>query len=151
MKKKLSNKKDKWGKKQVFFISAEPYKQDIIVVINGQFSDAMKLIKRQKTPSAKLIVDHVEKAQNADKEDYADNYVHNSGSAFTYTGLPKAYVVLLSHEDIWIDTVDSVVHECLHLTHYILKGVGIVLCKESEEAYTYLQGAMVKKILKRMY
>jgi len=148
MKKK---KQSKWGKKKVFFITAKPYKQEIVVVVNGQFSDALKKIKEIDSPNAKLIVKHVEEEMLKDKESYSDNYVVNSGSAFTYTELPKAYVVLLSHEDLWIDTVDSVVHECLHLTHYILRRAGLVLSKESEEAYTYLQGQMVRDILKEMY
>lgn len=150
MKKKRSNN-DKWGKKQVFVIEAIPYNQEICVILNGQFSDFIKLMKKQKTDSAKLNILDIEKSQRVDETAYIDNYVHNSGSAFTYTELPKGYVTCLSHQDSWIKSVECVVHECLHLTHYILRNAGMTLCKESEEAYTYLQQSLVTEILKRMY
>ena len=141
----------KWGKKQLVVIDSGPYKQDIVVVINGHFRDALAFMEKQKTKGSitnvKFIKDH-------DKyEDNGFNVEHkaNSGAAETWAELPHGYVVTLSHQDNWIDTTEIIVHECLHLTHYILRRAGVILSKESEEAFTYLQGYLVRQILDKMY
>lgn len=149
--KKKDKMKEKWGKKKVFILEADPYKQQTVVVLNGQFSDAIKLYKKLDTPSSRLNIKEIEESQKKNKEDYADDYVHNNGSAVTFTKLPKGYVMLLSHQDNWIDTVELVAHECLHLTHYILKNAGLMLSSDSEEAFTYLQGNLIKDVLREMY
>lgn len=145
------NTKSKWGKKQVFVVTADPYKQDIIVVLNGQFSDAVKFLKKLKSDNANENIEHIKKLQKEDKEAYIDDHKLHKGCAVLYTELPWGYVMVLSHSNSWIESVENVAHETMHLTHYIARVVGLTLCKESEEAYTYLQGHVMKQILHKMY
>lgn len=139
-------KKDKIFNKQVFLISAEPYKQDIIVVINGTFDDAYKKMKSFKTNTANLNIKEID----SNKEEYfmAEDI---STNGYVITTLPFGFIVNIKVQDNWIDTVCLVAHECLHLTHYICRRAGIVLSKESEEAYTYLQADLIQKILSKIY
>tara|TARA_R110000868_G_C10970396_1_gene769744 strand:+ start:12688 stop:13113 length:426 start_codon:yes stop_codon:yes gene_type:complete len=141
----MKNKK-KWGKKNIFCISVDPYKQDIIVVINGSFSDAIAYMKKLKTKGAKLNLEHI-----ASDGGYTEEHTINGGRGETWTTLPHGYVLTISHQSSWIETVEIISHECLHLTHYILRNAGLVLCKESEEAYTYLQAYLLKEILREIY
>ena len=143
---KKDTNKDLWGKKQVFCISADPYKQEIVVVINGQFSDAVDFFKTLTSKAAKNNLEYISKTDGFD-----ETVEMNTGCAQTWTTLPHGFVVILSHQDNWIDSVELVAHECLHLTHYVLRNAGITLTKESEEAYTYLQCDLIKKILSKMY
>lgn len=145
------NKKSKWGKKQVFIVTADPYKQDVLVILNGQFSDAIKFFKKCGTPNAKINLEHIEKAKKEDETAYIDDHVLHKGNACLYTELPYGYVMVLSHSNTWIESVENVAHETMHLTHYIARKVGLTLCKESEEAYTYLQGHVMTQILRKMY
>lgn len=46
------------------------------------------------------------------------------------------------------DLMQLMVHESFHATASILSTVGIVHCLESEEAFTYLQGFIVKELFK---
>lgn len=39
-----------------------------------------------------------------------------------------------------------VAHECLHVAIHILNDVGIKICSESEEAFTYLQAYLINKV-----
>lgn len=146
-KKKIS----KFGKKQVFLISADPYRQDICVVINGQFSDAEKLLTKFKSKASEENLKHIKEEREKDKESY--NYFHEigAGKAQCYTELPYGYVIVVSHTDSWIETIDPVIHECLHITSHILRRAGIQLTSETEEAYTYLQAKMVKDIMYKLY
>lgn len=150
MKKKIK-KQDKWGKKQVFLINADPYRQDICVVINGQFSDAEKMLTKFKTEASELNLKHIKEEREKDKNAY--NYFHEigAGKAQCYTELPYGYVIVVSHTDNWIETIDPIVHECLHITSHILRRAGIELNYDTEEAYTYLQAKMVKDILYKLY
>ena len=141
-------KKDKWGKKQVFAIDVVPYRQDCIVVLNGQFSDAIKIFqKNKKAKGSQLNLKHIEE----NKEDYAEMYIPNSGAGALYTELPKGYVMMVSHENSWIETVGTISHECLHLAQYVLRRAGITETKESEEAYTYLHSNILKQVLEKLY
>ena len=149
--KNKTNKKDNWGKKKVINVRANPYRQDILVVINGQFSDAEKYFKKLNNKLSKKNVEYIEQQRKEDKEAFIDEHRLNCGEAFTYTSLPLGYVMICSHQDSWIETVSIISHECTHLTHYILRNVGITLCKESEEAYTYLQQYLLETILKEIY
>lgn len=47
-------------------------------------------------------------------------------------------------------TPDIVAHECLHLTHWLLKEKGLRLTDDSEEAYTYLLQWFVKEIYREI-
>lgn len=145
------SKKDKWGKKQVFVVTANPYRQQVLVVLNGQFSDAIHWFKKQRSDNAKINLEHIQEVQKENKEAYIDDHIPHKGNACLYTELPYGYVMVLSHSNNWIESVENVAHETMHLTHYIARKVGLTLCKESEEAYTYLQGHVMTQILSKMY
>ena len=146
MKQKKKTSKEKWGKKQVFFIDADPYRQDIIVVVNGEFRDAYNKIKKQPTPNAKIVIEHID----SNKDEYFEKPLISTEGT-TYHALPFGYVVVVKHLSSWLDTVGLVHHECLHLASYILRKVGIEHCHKTEEAYTYLQQRLAKEILDKMY
>lgn len=148
---KKQNKKDKWGKKQIFIVTADPYKQEVLVILNGQFSDAIKFFKKSGTPNAKINLEHIKEKQKEDDTAYIDDHIPHKGNACLYTELPYGYVMVLSHSNNWIESVENVAHETMHLIHYIARKVGLTLCKESEEAYTYLQGHVMTQILSKMY
>lgn len=144
MKKKI----DKFGKKNVFLLEAKPYKQEIIVVINGQFSDIKTIFKKLGSSRCKENLKHIKQDKtNA----YIDQHKANTGSAEMYSSLPHGYALVVSHQNSWIDTVEVVTHECMHLTFAILMNAGLKLTLDSEEAFTYLQGYLVKEILKEMF
>ena len=139
-------KKDKKnGKKLVFAIEVFPYNQECVVVVNGHIDDAILFLKKQKTENANKIIEHI-------KDNYEDyKNPPEKGCGYLLTELPKAYIMMLTHCDGWIDTVSLVAHESLHLTHYILDRAGLTLKPESEEAFTYLQAQIIRDILKEMY
>jgi len=148
MKKQIKNKKI--GKKLVFPICIDPYRQEVIVVVNGQFSDAYDFIKKNcKTPNGLEIIKHIDEGKKNGM--YNDEFKIGSANGTLYTELPHGYVMMLSHTDSWTEVVNTVVHESAHLTHYILRRARLPLCEESEEAYTYLQGHIVEKILEKIY
>ncbi len=144
---KKKTKKSLWGKKMVFVLNVEPYSQQVIVVCNGQVSDAVKLLKKQKSKNAQETIDYIE----SHAAEYKDEYKLNSGTAYIYTELPKGYIILVSHQDSWVATTALVVHECLHLVFTVLKRAGMELSGDSEEAYTYLQQRLICEILNRLY
>lgn len=147
----MKKKNDKWGKKQVFVVTADPYKQEVVIVLNGQFSDAIKFLKKIGGVNALENVKYVLEEQKKDKTLYIDEHILHKGNAVLYTELPWGYVMILSHSNNWIESVENVAHETMHLTHYVLRCAGLNLTKESEEAYTYLQGHVMKQILHKMY
>ena len=136
---------DKVGQKQVFIISLDPYEQDCIVVVNGTVKDALKLLKKQDSLNA---IDTVKEIEDNFK-DYSE--AHTRGGAILFHKLPAGYIMMFNHEDSWISTVEHVVHESLHLVRYVLERAGLELTDESEEAFTYLQGHTVGKILRNIY
>jgi DTW domain-containing protein YfiP len=133
--------------KKVFWLEIEPYAQQCIIVVNGEFKDAYKMFKRANTPNARVIVKHIED----DKEYFDPKPDENQGSL--YTELPCGYVMMIREDkDSWIATVGNIVHESTHLSHYILRRAGIdTLNRETEEAYTYLVERIVEKILAKIY
>lgn len=145
MNKKKLKKKDKFGKKQVFFLPIDPYFQDCIVVINGHVSDAIKLLRKQKSANAKKTITFID----AHIKDYKDEDI--GSGARLYTKLPCGYFMLVNHQDSWISTVGKVSHESTHLSQYVLHKAGLQLCKSSEEAFTYLQEYLLEQILLKMY
>lgn len=153
MKKGKTIKKKKTGgekidKKISFFLEVEPYMQQCVVICNGQFSDALKFMKNKVSEKKyKELAEKVEK----DKEFYINDFINSSYHGRLYTELDGPYVMLVTHGPDWRTTTATVVHECLHLTHYVLRRAGVELEKESEEAFTYLCGNLVDKILNKIY
>lgn len=142
----MKKKKLKFGAKKVFYISADPYKQECIVVCNGDFNDAYDYIKTLKTPNAISLIKHI--------NDKKDIYFKEKGAntmGFLFTELPCGYVMIIKHQESWINSVGTISHECLHLAHYILKRAGLELSQDSEEAFTYLQQDLLEKILHEVY
>lgn len=137
-------KKSKVNKKQVFHITAHPYKQDIVVVINGDIQDLIKYYEKIGSVSAKKNAQYV-------KENIELDYFDDKTDGTVFPSIPYGYAVLLKHKEGWITTTEVVAHECLHLVHFIMRRVGITLSHESEEAYTYLQGYLLGQILEKMY
>lgn len=131
-------------KKKLFAITADPYNQDCIVGINCEFSDIEKHIKKYNTAGAKAIIKHIDE----NRKGYDDKDI---GLGCLYKEFPKGFAMIINVQDTWIDTTKIVVHECFHLTSYIMRRVGMPLTEESEEAYTYLQEELVRKILVEIY
>lgn len=135
---------------KAFLLNLETYKKQPVIVIDGEVSHAIEFIRKTgKGSKASLeIVKHYEDH----KEDYPDDFMKGSThSGRLYTDLPVTYVMLLKMQDSYIDTTDTIVHEALHLVHYIARDVGITLSKESEEAYTYLLGHITRELVKMMW
>ena len=139
-------KKLKFGEKKVFYLPIEPYAQELLVVCNGAFEDAYAFFKKQKTRNSEETIQHIDK----NRERYFEKF-DNKKIMRLLTELPCGYVMFISHRDSWIDTIGGISHECLHLTHYILRRAGLELSSESEEAFTYLQQITLEKILKEIY
>lgn len=134
-----------FGKKIVRAFEIEPYHQECVLVVNGHFADAYDFIKKLKTLSAKEIVKHIEE----NKSSYLVKKERTESCL--YTDLPYGYVMLVDHQDSWISTVGNIVHESVHLSHYVLHRAGLTLSKDSEEAFTYLAENITEKILEIMY
>lgn len=133
-------------KKKIFYIEASPYDCGVLVVVNGTFKDAYNKLKRSKSPNAIKNVKYIDSHKDAYFEQRA---ISVTGSV--YTELPFGFVMVLKVQNCWLDTVSVASHECLHLTHYILERAGIELVRESEEAYTYLQADLLRKVLDKIY
>jgi len=133
-------------RKKIFYIEANPYNCDVLVVVNGTFKDAYNKLKRSKSPNAIKNVKYIDNHKDVYFEKTA---ISVNGSV--YRELPFGFVMLLKVQNGWLDTVSVVSHECLHLTHYILRKAGIELVEESEEAYTYLQADLLRKVLDKIY
>lgn len=137
-------KNSKINKKQIFDFTAHPYKQDIVVVINGDIQDLIKYYEKLGTKASKNNAQYI-------KENMELDYFDDKTDGAVLPGLPHGLAVLLKHKEGWITTTEVVAHECLHLVHFIMRRVGITLSQESEEAYTYLQGYLLGQILDKMY
>lgn len=60
--------------------------------------------------------------------------------------------MMFNHDkDDWVETTGTVVHEAIHLVHYILRRARLPLTEESEEAYTYLTESIVEETLRIIY
>ncbi len=138
-------KKSKVNKKQVFHIEAIPYKQDIVVVINGDLSDLIKFYKKINGERANKNIEYLK--ENCSNE----SLLEGQQQGMIIPGMPYGFVIVVKHLDSWLETVGTVSHECNHLVHYIMRHVRIILTEESEEAYTYLQEHLLEKILEKMY
>lgn len=138
----------KIGKKHVFLIYATPYNQNCLVVVNGAFKDAYDFLKKiKKNPVVDEVLKHIED----NRGEYKDDAAPKNGGAWLYDKLPTGYIMMINHEDSWVDTVCNVAHETTHLVNRVLDGAGMDLCKNSEEAYTYLLADLMKKILTKIY
>lgn len=148
-KKNKEKKIVKFRKKMVFPINITPYKQDCIIVCNGQISDAFKELDKPKynTKNRDKTVEYYKERI----KDYPDDFENFNGKGRLYTSLPSGYIMLISHSDSWVDTVSVVSHEALHLTSYVLRRAGVELTEESEEAFTYLHGDIMEKIFDKIF
>lgn len=139
----------KIGKKKVFLMDVDPYDQQCVVILNGKFGDFIEYMNtlKGKSHNYKETFKHIEENKN----DYDLEHKPKKGCAFLYTKLPHGYVMMINHEDSWIETVSNVAHETTHLVHYVLDRAGFTLSRDSEEAFTYLLGNLIKKILIQIY
>jgi len=56
-------------------------------------------------------------------------------------------VIALKHFSITAADLDSLAHECLHATQIVLDRAGVILSDNSEEAFCYLHGSIVRRCL----
>ena len=59
--------------------------------------------------------------------------------------------MMFNHQDSYIKTTGTIVHEVTHLVGYVLRSAGLEHTQESEEAYTYLTEKLVETILEKVY
>ena len=142
--KKKTNRKSLWGKKKVFIIETPPYRYHCVVVLNGQFEDSIPVLKKH---FASSVIEYI----GSHPELYDDDYTICSGSGRLYTSIPGVYVMLISHEHDWRDSVGVISHETVHLASCVLRNAGIEHTEHTEEAYTYLQQKLLTTILYKMY
>lgn len=141
-------KKSKFGKKIVFILDVEPYSQQCIVVCNGTFGDAIKLFrKNKKNRNARETLEAIEK----DPQGYPPSFKTDRGGARLFQDLPNGYVMMFNQQDSWMKTVGLIVHESLHLVHYVFRRARIGLTEDSEEAHTYLLQKIVEDICRKIY
>jgi hypothetical protein len=130
--------------KKVFVLDIKPYNQNCIVICNGTFEDAEKIFRRNKeNANARENLEHIEK----EREHYPKDFRPKMGDATLFTKLPNGYVMMFNKEDSYVSTTGSIVHESLHLVHYVLRRARLELTEESEEAYTYLLTDIVEEII----
>lgn len=60
-----------------------------------------------------------------------------------------SYIILIKHK--FINHWDTITHESLHITNYILSDRGIECNMTNDEAQTYLLGYIIEKIQKIKY
>lgn len=134
--------------KKSFILNIKPYSQSCIIICNGTFLDAEKLLyKNIKNINAKENIEFIKK--NRDK--YPSDYTPENGEARLFVGLPHGYIMMFHKEDSYVKTTGAIVHESLHLTHYVLNRAGIKLTTESEEAFTYLTEYIVEEIISKIW
>jgi hypothetical protein len=68
----------------------------------------------------------------------------NSCKGLAYKVKDNKYLILI--KKYRADDLDTLVHECLHITNYILKDKGVIVDIENDEAQTYLLGYIMGKI-----
>jgi len=149
--KKKKKEPSKVGKKQIFLIDIEPYAQDLLVVMNGDFKTAYEwfLKKRKQGKISKNGEDTIKHIEDNKEEYFEKPSKQNQG--MLYHSLPSGYVMTLNHQSSWIETVGVVVHESVHLAHHLGQRVGLKLSNDSEEAYTYLVEKTVERILAKIF
>jgi len=128
-------------KKKTFLLDIDTYRNHCIVVLNGDFSDIEKQIKKYNND---INLKYIEE----NRKDFETIKIKDGILFFT---LPVGFAMVINVQSSWIETVGVVTHECLHLVHYLFRRVGISFTEESEEAYTYLQQNLIIKILKEIY
>lgn len=63
-----------------------------------------------------------------------------------YSSLEGASVVRFEKWENWnVEDLETINHELFHITHYILKHVGMKLSDKTEEAYAYLNSFLTKR------
>jgi hypothetical protein len=139
-------KKTKIGKKQVFWLDVDPYKQECIVVVNGTFQDGYNTLKKCNTVRSKASIKHID----SHREQYFGIDEEQITGSLTI-GLPYGYIMNVNHLDSWQKTVCNIVHESLHLVNNVLGKAGLTMNGNNDEAFTYLQEKIVLDILRKMY
>lgn len=146
MKRINSLPKAKTAKVQIFNMDIEPYDQNVVIIRNGDFSDYYKYLKKQKSKGcfhSKKNLEYIEE----NKKEFSKDFVGN----FLSVVLPCGYLLRFSDTYNWKETVRCLSHEILHLVHYVLRKVNIILTEESEEVFTYLFDNILYKILCKIY
>lgn len=128
------------GKKKWFIITAQPYRQDILFALNMSGKDIVKVMKR--------IHD------GFSKED--EEYILGGGTGRNVLGtmypLSKGFVIQMDWPKRSLRrNCGVIVHEIVHVVHYIFREIRLPLTQDSEEAYTYLIEKLYVDFLGKLY
>lgn len=130
-------------KKRHFVITAQPYKQDILVCINLTKHEAFKVYKRLNKNATKQDEEYVTGESNKDTD---------SGITGTMYPMSCGYLITLkSYKDSFRKNILNALHEITHAVHYILRHIRIPLEENTEEAYTYLLEDLYSQYLFKLY
>lgn len=125
-----------------FVITAEMFKQDVLVCFNKTPKEAFQIYK-------KLNKNFTEEDSKFICEDKEHGEVSTIGTMYP---MSLGYIVLLKwYKNSFRKNICCAVHELTHVSHYILRNVRIPLNVDTEESYTYLLEELTGKFLHKLY
>jgi len=119
-----TKKTSRWQKKQVFCISADVYRVDVVVAVDSKEKDVYEWAKKNAKKHASEIAARIK------------GWDDDSCEGRMYPG--NGFIVFINSNESWIKTFGTLVHEMTHVVHYLLRDRRIPLIEDTEEAYTYL-------------
>lgn len=131
------------SKLRVITIDARVWNSDVIIFIGGRPAQHARKFKRY----------HIKK----DIRDWWEERIATQrkiGGAVTMHDHSKPWYVFIyfptKPKVKKADDIEQATHELLHAAIHILRKKGVSLVPESEEAYTYLQGFLVREFFERL-
>lgn len=82
------------------------------------------------------------------KKEYKLMVMDSQGKYMMFTG--KSSIIRMPKKPKTPEQLGTLQHEILHATIEIMRTVGMPLSETSEEAYTYLQGYITKKVWEKL-
>lgn len=127
---------------RAFVVTVPIFNVDVAVLVNMTGAQALKHARR--CYNARALADF---ERNLDQETW-----DLDGTRGRAMGVANGFAVLLhvGGDNFAYDT-SIVVHECSHVTQWLLRNRDIPLTEETEEVYCYLLDYIVKRVIERLW
>lgn len=135
-------KKKKWTDSKFFIVHVDVYDTDLVFFVDKKEEEIKKNLK-------KISAENYVNFKESQLEDW-DNSITTYGRMLDFAG---GFVVVLKIPKGmgFREFVSIMVHEIVHVTHYLLRNRRIPLTEETEEAHTYLTEFITRQALNKLY
>lgn len=124
-------------KSQFILIDFAIYPYNLLVCLEATEEETIKFLKRK----FKYIL--------SDEEKEVIKMAKNGNGRFCRLK-NGAYVMRINNDIKTARGLATLAHETFHAVHFLMNDVGITLSDESDEAYAYLTGYIIREVTERM-